>query len=64
MIGGSIIGERVVKSSGEQFLDAASGQMQYIPNGNIFLVGGIICLLSIIPFALTIKHRKGAHNEK
>ncbi|MBQ2091614.1 MAG: MFS transporter [Clostridia bacterium] len=60
MIGGSIIGERVVKSSGEQFLDAASGQMQYIPNGNIFLVGGIVCLLSIIPFVLTIKHRKGA----
>jgi len=64
MIGGSIIGERVVKSSGEQFLDAASGQMQYIPNGNIFLAGGIVCLLSIIPFALTVKHRKGAQNEK
>lgn len=64
MIGGSVIGERVVKSSGEQFLDAASGQMQYIPNGNIFLVGGLICLLSIIPFALTIRHRKGAKNEE
>ncbi|MBR5015345.1 MAG: MFS transporter [Clostridia bacterium] len=64
MIGGSVIGERVVKSSGEQFLDAASGQMQYIPNGSIFLVGGLICLFSIIPFALTLKHRKGAQDEK
>ncbi len=55
MIGGSLIGEAVVKTSGVQFLDEVSGQMQYIPNGSIFLVGGLLCLLSLIPMALTIK---------
>ena len=58
MIGGSLISEATLKTSGETFLDTASGQMQYIPNGNVFLVGGIICLLSLIPFALTAKYQK------
>lgn len=49
MIGGSLIGQKVVTSSGETFLDAASAQIQYIPNGNIFLVGSLISILSLIP---------------
>ncbi|MCQ2461305.1 MAG: MFS transporter [Clostridia bacterium] len=57
-IGGSIFGEWTVKTSGHTFVDEVSGQMQYIPNGNIFLIGGIICLLSLIPFGLTLKHYK------
>lgn len=58
MIGGSLIGEAVVKTSGETFMDAASGQMNYIPNGNIFIVGAIIITLSIIPLLITAKHCK------
>ncbi|MDO5449076.1 MAG: MFS transporter [Clostridia bacterium] len=57
-IGGSLLGEATVKSSGQTFIDEVSGQMQYIPNGNIFLVGAIICLLSLIPFVMTFKHYK------
>ena len=63
-IGGSLLGEATVKTSGHTFIDAASGQMQYIPNGNIFLVGGLFCLLSLIPFGLTLKHHKARINEK
>ncbi|MDD6807688.1 MAG: MFS transporter [Oscillospiraceae bacterium] len=58
MIGGSLIGQAVVKTGGETFMDEISGQMQYIPNQNIFLVGGLICLLSIIPFAMNLRKKK------
>lgn len=58
MIFGSVIGEAVVKTGGEQFLDTASGQMQYIPNENIFLVGGIVILFSIIPFLMILRSEK------
>ena len=57
-IGGSLIGEATVKTSGQSFLDEVSGQMQYIPNGNIFIVGAIIGLISLIPFCMTLKHYK------
>ena len=50
MIGGSLIGQAVVKSGGETFVDAVSGQTQYIPNGNIFIVGAAVIALSAIPF--------------
>lgn len=56
MIGGSLIGQAVVKTSGETFMDAVSGQMNYIPNGNIFFVGAVIIALSAIPFAIAIKY--------
>lgn len=58
MIGGSLIGEAVVKTGGEVFLNEVSGQTEYIPNGNIFFVGALIVLLSAIPFAVTMKHFK------
>ena len=58
MIGGSLIGEAVVKTSGEQFLDEVSGQMNYIPNGNIYIVGAVIVALSLVPFLMTAKHFK------
>ena len=58
MIGGSVIGERVVKTSGETFVDAASGQMQYIPNGNIFSVGAVIIALTVIPAVFVAKQYK------
>ena len=58
MIGGSLIGQAVVKTSGETFLEEASGQMQYVPNGNIFIVGAAVIALSLIPVILTIRHHK------
>ena len=58
MIGGSLIGEAVVKTGGEQFLNTVSGQTEYIPNGNIFFVGAAIVLLSAVPFIMTAKHFK------
>ena len=58
MIGGSLIGEAVVKTSGETFLDATSGQTQYIPNGNIFFVGAIVILLTVVPAIFAAKNFK------
>lgn len=58
MIGGSLIGEAVVKTGGETFIDEVSGQMQYIPNQNIFLVGGLVCLLAVVPFIMTLKKKE------
>ena len=58
MIGGSLIGQAVVKTSGETFLEEASGQMQYVPNGNVFLVGACVIIFSLIPIILTIQHHK------
>ncbi len=58
MVGGSVLGEAVVKTSGEVFKNLESGQMEYIPNGNIFFVGSIIVALSAIPFIMTVKHFK------
>ena len=49
MIGGSLGGEATLKTSGETFINEVAGRTEYIPNGNIFLVGGIIVLLSLIP---------------
>ncbi|MBQ6420403.1 MAG: MFS transporter [Clostridia bacterium] len=65
MIGGSLIGETVVKSSGETFVDELSGKLQYIPNGNIFLFGAIVTVLSLIPIVLSIRyHRARVLEEK
>ena len=57
MIGGSLLGQLAVKRSGETFVDAVSGQTQYIPNGSIFLYGMVGILLSIVPLLLTIRCR-------
>lgn len=65
MIGGSLIGEAVVKTSGEVFLNETSGVTEFIPNGNIFFVGAIIVAFSAIPLIMTIKHfKKRIANEK
>ena len=58
MIGGSFIGEAVVKTSGEVITNELSGQLEYIPNGNVFYVGAIIIALSVIPLLMTVKHFK------
>ncbi len=55
MIGGSILGENAVKRSGETFIDAVSGQTQYIPNSSIFLYGAVCILLSLIPLYFAAK---------
>ncbi len=64
MIGGSFIGQAVVKSSGEVFTNATSGQLEYIPNGNIFLVGAILIALTIIPILVTKKYNSQRLSEK
>lgn len=65
MIGGSLIGQAVVKTSGEVFLNETSGLQEFIPNGNIFSVGAVIVALSIIPIIMTAKHfKKRISNEK
>ena len=52
MVGGSLLGGHVVKTSGETFIDAVSSQMQYIPNGSIFKAGAAVIILSLIPLFL------------
>ena len=63
MIGGSIIGERVVKLGGETFVNEVSGQTEFIPNGWIFFIGAAIVVFSLIPFLLTRKHFKARLEE-
>lgn len=58
MIGGSLIGERVVKTSGETFINLESGLTEYIPNGNVFLVGSFVIAFTLIPLIFTIKLHK------
>ncbi len=58
MVGGSLIGQAVVKTSGETFVNEASGVTEYIPNGNVFLVGAIVVALTVIPTLLTVKLHK------
>ena len=58
MIGGSLIGQAVVESSGKHFINEVSGQTESIPNGNVFLVGAIVIAFSLIPILMTIKYRK------
>ena len=49
MIAGALIGEAVVKTSGETFVNQTSGLTEYIPNSNIFLVGACVVVLTLIP---------------
>ena len=55
MIGGSLLGQWVVQTSGATFINAESGQTEYIPNGNIFLVGACFVILAVIPLLLAKK---------
>lgn len=57
-IGGSLLGQAIVKTSGKTFLDTVSGQMNYIPNGNVFLFGSILIALTLIPVFMAAKHHK------
>ncbi len=57
MFFGSTISERIVKTSGVSIFNEAIGRLEYIPNGNIFLVGVIISTLSIIPIIIAKKYR-------
>ena len=65
MIAGALIGEAVVKTSGETFINETSGQTEYIPNSNVFLVGAIVVAFTLIPVLLSIRyHRKRELLEK
>ena len=58
MIGGSLMGQWVVQSSGETYINSESGKTEYIPNGNIFLVGACIVILSLIPVLMSRNYFK------
>ncbi len=58
MIGGSLLGQFAVQRSGETFVDAVSGQTQYIPNGSTFAYGLIAILLAVIPLLLTLRLKR------
>ena len=55
LIGGSLVGQFAVKHSGKTFVDAMSGQTQYIPDSSIFIYGLVFILLAVIPLLLTRK---------
>lgn len=55
MIGGSLVGQFAVKHSGKTFVDAMSGQTQYIPDSSIFIYGLVFILLAVVPLLLTKK---------
>lgn len=56
MLFGSNIGELIVKTSGETFINELTERYEYIPNGKVFLVGTLISMFSIIPIILTKKY--------
>ena len=58
MIGGSLIGQAVVKTGGETFVNAESGLTEYVPNGSGFIVGAAVILLSVIPFLLAARYHR------
>lgn len=53
MFFGSNISQAIIKTSDSTVLNELTGQMEYIPDGNIFLTGVIISTLSIIPIVIT-----------
>lgn len=56
MLFGSNIGEAIVKMNGNSTFNELTGRYEYIPNGNIFLIGALISTLSIIPILITRKY--------
>ncbi len=58
MIGGSFLGEAVVKTSGEVITNELSGQIEYIPNGSIYAVGAVVIALTAVPLLMAAKHFK------
>ena len=55
---GSIVGEKIVKLTGFISIDEVTDRIEYIPNGNIFILGALISTLSIIPIMITNKYSK------
>ena len=49
MVAGALIGETVVKTSGQTFINQTSGQTEYIPTSNIYLVGACVVVFTLIP---------------
>lgn len=58
MIGGSFLGEAVVKTSGVVIINELSGQLEYIPNGSIYAVGAVVVALTVIPLLMAAKYFK------
>lgn len=56
MLLSSNISEWIIKNKGEAILNEATERFEYLPNGNVFLIGAIISCFSIIPIIITKKH--------
>ena len=50
---GSFISQTIVKTSGHTVLNYMTDQVEYIPDGKIFLAGVIISTISIVPVLIT-----------
>lgn len=57
MILGSNIGEFIIKHTGLSFVNEFTLRNEYIPKGNLFLIGTLISTLSLIPIMITKKYK-------
>ena len=55
---GSTVGENIVKTTSSDLVNEITGRVEYIPNGNIFLIGTLISVFSIIPIIMIRKYSK------
>lgn len=54
----SNISETIIKHTGLSILNEVTERYEYIPNGNLFLIGALISMISIIPIVMTKKYSK------
>lgn len=60
----SLISNAIVRTSGISILNELTGKTDYIPNGNLFLVGTMISSLSIIPIIISKKYHTETKKKK
>ena len=56
MIFGSNVSEFIIKNTGVSTFNELTSRYEYIPNGNIFLIGAIISTFSLIPIFMTKRY--------
>ena len=54
----SNLGEIIIKHTGLSILNEVTERFEYIPNGNLFVIGALISMVSIIPIMMTKKYSK------
>ena len=58
MLFASNIAETIIKHTGSSVLNEVTERFEYIPNGNLFVIGALISMVSIIPIMMTKKYSK------